>query len=430
MAIRTPARTVETHSPDAAAIRQQLDRLLASPHICHSKRCQSLLKYVVEAYLDGSMDRVKERIIGFEVFQRDADYDTNQDSVVRTTAAEVRKRLAQYYLEPGHENEIRFELPPGAYIPEFRVPAAVIELPSPVQTAVEPEIAIAPSVPKPGPRWFVPTMLVPTTLALIALGATSTWLYPRFSQTDLDRFWAPLLDDRSEAVICIEQPLRIFRFSGPRQDDLNAKVVGFENTPPAPEIEKEKTSVKLSEILPSGDRYFTYGDLMAATRLSELLARKGKSFQVLGDRSTSYHDLRGRPAILLGQFNNRWTNGLTSGLRYYFEKNLTSQTYELRDRQHPDKPVASVPKPSRLEEYAIVSRIFDPSTEKTVIAVVGMTFNGTLAGGDFLTQPAYMAEGFRNAPADWAHKNIQVVIKSAMVDGLPGPPKVVTTYFW
>src|ERR1700683_4893278 len=122
-----PAVQVEVQGSDAAAIRLQLERLLSSPLICHSKRCQSLLKYVVEAYLDGSMDRVKERIIGFEVFEREADYDTNQDSVVRTTAAEIRKRLAQYYLEPGHENEIRFELPPGAYLPEFRVPAATSE---------------------------------------------------------------------------------------------------------------------------------------------------------------------------------------------------------------------------------------------------------------------------------------------------------------
>jgi len=420
MAIRTPARAVETHGPDAVAIRLQLDRLLASPHICHSKRCQSLLKYVVEAYLSGAMDRVKERIIGFEVFERDADYDTNQDSVVRTTAAEVRKRLAQYYLEPGHENEIRLDLPAGAYIPEFRVPAATIE----------PESGIAPFAPGPRPRWLVLSKLLPAPILLIALAVAAAWLYPRFSQTDLDRFWAPLLDDRSDAVICIEQPLRIFRFSGPRIDDLNTKIVGSGDTPAALESERESITVKLSEIEPSGDRYFTAGDLMATSRLSELLARKGKTFQVLGDRLTSYHDLRGRPAILLGQFNNRWTIGLTSGLRYYFDKNLTSQTYELRDRQHPDKVVASVPKPSRLEEYAIVSRIFDPSTEKTVIAIVGMTFNGTLAGGDFLTQPAYMAEAFRGAPSGWARKNIQVVIKSAMVDGLPGPPKVVTTYFW
>lgn len=408
-----PSVQVELQGPDAAAIRLQLERLLSSPLICHSKRCQSLLKYVVEAYVDGSIDRVKERIIGCEVFQREADYDTNQDSVVRTTAAEVRKRLAQYYLEPGHETEIRVDLPAGAYLPEFRLPPAPA---LPKEPAPEPPIV--PPAPTSRSRWIVRAAVI--VVASVALGA---WTYMRFGKTDLDRFWAPLIEDSSDAVICIEQPLRIFRFSGPRTDDLNAKV--FE-----PASVQESTTVKLSEILPSGDRYFSYGDLMAAARFSELLARKGKSFELLGDRLTAYHDLRGRPAILLGQFNNRWTIGLTSGLRYYFDKNLVTQTYDLRDRQHPDQILASVPKASRPEEYAIVSRIFDPSTEKTVVAVVGMTFFGTLAAGDFLTHASYIEEAFHGAPAGWSHKNIQVVIKAVMVGGVPGPPKVVTTYFW
>src|ERR1039458_2237272 len=88
---RTGPATVtppEVFVPGPAAVRVQVDRLLASPHFRNSKRCQALLTYVVDAHLEGALERVKERIIGFEVFQRDAGYDTNQDSVVRTTAAE------------------------------------------------------------------------------------------------------------------------------------------------------------------------------------------------------------------------------------------------------------------------------------------------------------------------------------------------------
>jgi hypothetical protein len=116
--------------------------------------------------------------------------------------------------------------------------------------------------------------------------------------------------------------------------------------------------------------------------------------------------------------------------RYYFDKNLAEQTYLLRDRRQGDKILFSMPKSNRTEEYAIVSRIFDPSTEKSVIAVVGMTFYGTLAGGDFLTDPAYLKSAFQNAPSHWQHKNLQVVLKSPMVAGMPGPPQVVTTWFW
>src|SRR5260370_27756917 len=106
--------TVDSAIPDAAAIRGQLDKLLNSPHIRNSKRCQALLKYVVEAYLDGCLDKVKERCIGFEIFRRDANYDTSHDSIVRTTAAAVRKRLPPSHLEPHTAHDIRFLLPHGA----------------------------------------------------------------------------------------------------------------------------------------------------------------------------------------------------------------------------------------------------------------------------------------------------------------------------
>src|ERR1019366_3562142 len=66
---------------------------------------------------------LKERALGAEVFSRDPDYDTNADPVVRTTASEVRKRIAQYYHEPGHESDIRIELTSGSYTPEFRYAA-------------------------------------------------------------------------------------------------------------------------------------------------------------------------------------------------------------------------------------------------------------------------------------------------------------------
>ena len=129
----------EVFLPEPATVRLQLERLLASPHFRNSKRCQALLTYVVDAFLVGALDRVKERIIGFQVFQRDAGYDTNQDSVVRTTAAEIRKRLAQYYLEAGHEDELRLFLPAGSYVPEFRLPAS-----SPPLTPVPVEFHMSP----------------------------------------------------------------------------------------------------------------------------------------------------------------------------------------------------------------------------------------------------------------------------------------------
>src|ERR1700733_8719572 len=127
------------------SIIAQLERLLTHPVFKSSKRCPIFLRYVVERTLLGETEHpVKERSIGVEVFGREAGYDTNHDPIVRTTAGEVRKRIAQYYHEPGHESEIRIEIPPGSYVPEFFFPPAAAAAPTAGSTVQEPSVLAPP----------------------------------------------------------------------------------------------------------------------------------------------------------------------------------------------------------------------------------------------------------------------------------------------
>jgi len=112
------------------AIQEQLVRILAHPAFRNSKRYPNFLRYVVELALKGQTENLKERTIGIDVFERNPDYDTNTDHIVRTTAGEIRKRIAQYYHEPGHESELRISLPSGSYVPEFQWPSPPIAHPS------------------------------------------------------------------------------------------------------------------------------------------------------------------------------------------------------------------------------------------------------------------------------------------------------------
>jgi len=48
-----------------------------------------------------------------------AGIDTSNDAVVRVRATEVRKRLAHYYADAKKTPQVRIELPPGSYVPEF-----------------------------------------------------------------------------------------------------------------------------------------------------------------------------------------------------------------------------------------------------------------------------------------------------------------------
>src|SRR5262249_52390729 len=144
-------------------------------------RCSLFLRYVVERASENQLERLKERTLGIEVFARDPRYDTNQDPVVRTAAGEVRKRLAQYYLEPGHENEFRISLPAGSYIPEVHSPQAKIR----VETA---------------PRSGLNLWRTWAAAGVLVISAIAIFLSLNVRKNDLDRFWAPVLDPQDTVM--------------------------------------------------------------------------------------------------------------------------------------------------------------------------------------------------------------------------------------
>src|SRR5579859_311497 len=103
------------------AIRAEIGRLLESPSFRTSKRCREFLEYIVEHTMNGSAGALKERSLGVALFQLPQDFDTGQHTIVRVTANEVRKKLAQHYLaENGASHAVRIDLPPGSYSVEFR----------------------------------------------------------------------------------------------------------------------------------------------------------------------------------------------------------------------------------------------------------------------------------------------------------------------
>ena len=106
---------------DRERVLQQMERLLETTHFRNSRRYPALLRFIVEETLAGRGGFLKERLLGVQVFGRPGDYDTASDPVVRVTVAEIRKRIAQYYYDEGHAHELRIELLPGRYEPEFRL---------------------------------------------------------------------------------------------------------------------------------------------------------------------------------------------------------------------------------------------------------------------------------------------------------------------
>jgi hypothetical protein len=129
-----PAEQVNGTEHRDSAVRTELERIVSSPAFRGSRRCCRFLEYSVQHVLQGnSQEDLRERNIGIEVFHRPPDYDTAEDAIVRVTANEVRKRLAQVYQESGSDFDPVITLPPGSYAVAFRwKPANPVPVPAPV----------------------------------------------------------------------------------------------------------------------------------------------------------------------------------------------------------------------------------------------------------------------------------------------------------
>lgn len=100
-------------------IRAELDRILRSRVFIHSHRIRRFLQFVVEECLLNQQHRLKEYLIGLEVFNRQESFDPRVDSIVRVEARRLRAKLDVYYATDGRDSRIRIQLRKGSYVPEF-----------------------------------------------------------------------------------------------------------------------------------------------------------------------------------------------------------------------------------------------------------------------------------------------------------------------
>src|SRR5678816_1150908 len=64
-------------------VRQQLDRMLASPTFQQVDRLKRFLSFIVTETIAGRGDQLKEYVVGVQVFGKEASFDPRTDPIVR-----------------------------------------------------------------------------------------------------------------------------------------------------------------------------------------------------------------------------------------------------------------------------------------------------------------------------------------------------------
>jgi hypothetical protein len=420
--------------PSTSVVHDELERILSSHHFQTSKRCQAFLRYAVEQTLSGRHD-LKERSIGVEVFDRPPTYDTNLDPVVRMTAGEVRKRLALYYQDSGKTSELHIELPIGSYVPRFL--STPTDHPQPDQAADLPPIPVAAAsaaAPVDSPDIDTPTKLIPSaprrnlkllglaSILLLLIAGIVRWVVMHrdapAQRTPIDQFWEPVLASGNPVLISIGQirPKNVEVQPNRLRSPINGPMqIGAKNAYP-------------SEIAVA-----VLKDAIAMTDVAVLIKAHGKQFSIHPQSATSFEDLQRGPSVLIGAFNNDWSIMFANPLRFHFDTDDAEDATWIADREHPDSKIGYITQGNTTplkEDYGLVVRMYDSRTKQVVVIAAGLTPYATQSTGEFVTDPASIAELAKRAPADWSHKNMEVLIKTDLIDGESGPPQIVATTFW
>src|SRR5581483_235760 len=416
-----PESATESWTPSSefekGAVQQQLEHLLAFALFNSSKRYAQFLRFVVTRSLDGQAGQLHERVLGIEIFERLPAYATNTDPIVRVTAAEIRKRIDQYYQDPKHSQEIRLFLPAGSYAPQFSwpghpngFPEATSLLPAARSNVLKSQPVPTRSIPA-AKRFSarVKAVVFLSALVLALIAADLVWRQSR--STLVQQFWEPFAKSPEATLFCIAD------------QNQYANIRLRDAADPQHEI-----------TLPDNMVTVIIDDLNPLVNIAGTLRTFGKTYRVLGESTATLTDLRRGPSVFIGAFDNGWTLRLTSPLRFHFVNEPSMSKLWIEDRQHPQNRDWLLDRLQQQTEdykdYAIVARFVPPDTDELSVVAAGIGRGGTVAAGEFLVDENRMEEMSKQLPAGWQKKNIEVVLETQVIQGRSGPPRVQAVHIW
>ncbi len=102
-----------------AMASEELNRILASRDFKASERIRRLLKHLVQCRIDGYIDKLTQRQLAEDIFDRANDFDPDRDAIVRVEMRKLRQALEGFYAVHAETGNIIIRIPVGSYVPDI-----------------------------------------------------------------------------------------------------------------------------------------------------------------------------------------------------------------------------------------------------------------------------------------------------------------------
>jgi hypothetical protein len=450
----TEATATFTSEQDIATLRRILKEIIEGPAFRGSHRSGQFLEFVVEAWIAGNFDQLKERLIGAHLFKRKPSYDTGEDAIVRVTASDVRRRLLQHYGWFGTDCEFRIELPSGSYVPRIRRKSQIeVIVDSSLEPHSAPGILIADAVTgKPAPKVILPqpvevssVVVAPETLSVVVTPTKSWpfwqkagiliaatilgWWIHSLSRTVSSSAssvlpWPALFNSSAVTHVVTSDPI-IDAVQGITNADMSLS--DYANRRYIADPDKlTPEQIRITKLLLTEESSAAAPDPPTTAKIAEIAQTFSKKLEVQASRNFQLSFLKNNDNfIFLGSpRSNPWFSLFEDKLnfRFVFDHHLGSE-FIRNLHSHPPEQETYVPSANgggTGYSFAIIAFIQNPDQNGQILLLAGTNGEGTAAAGDFVTDLPQISRALQNcgiAPSGPA-RHFEMLLRTQTMAGV------------
>jgi hypothetical protein len=372
-----------------------IGRVWNSTTLRRSTKLRDLLLYLCHrSWLENAVE-LREQEIGVDVFQRPANYDSAQDTLVRVQASQLRKRLERYFNEEGRDEPLVLEIAKGTYEPILRE-RLTVTVPPPAETPLPAEAV--------GHWWSVRLLAG----ACLVLACVCVWLSvrrpaPVIEGASLRRFWTAFAPPGQETTVVIADGA----FSAV-QDVLHRPILLNEYVSRSyrTELDRPDHSTEKKDILRylMERRYTSLADVMLMKRLWTTGVLDPARTSVLFSRDLHLRSFQKGNHILVGSRRAvPWVDLFEESLDFHFVYDERTRSVKVENR----RPNAGEPASFTLrdagngqgERFSLVASLPSPGKTGNVLILSGQEMSGTEAAANLVTTDRLFKEVLAKLPS-------------------------------
>lgn len=432
--VDSPVIHDRTPCPREDACRALVTRILASDTFQRTPRLRELLTFITQRALDGQSDSLNEREIGCSVFSRAADYNHNDDNIVRVQVRQLRLRLEEYFRTTGVEEPLILDIPKGSYVPVFRPRE---DPPAANSVSSSPE----PASPPPSNPWKAVALLAAAVACVAA--AAAIYLASQRGETPArtaagktSRLGWPLsqvFSSDRETLVVVPDVMYVLNKGVTGQSISLADYLSPDY--PAKFLPGDLPPSVRNNLLQFSQRTFSsYSSIMGASWLSRLSEAEHLRMTIRHARQLGPSEFRDHHVILFGSASsNPWLSLFVPTLNFQAGIDKTTGVrYFLNREPAPGEPARYnvTWTGATSTDYGLIALLPNSSGQGKVLLLHGSMTEGTEACISFLSDPGKCAR-LRAALGNPGNATyFEALIRVSALVGATQEPEIITVRPW